>query len=70
MHYFFLIAFIFLLNLQGQAPFKTGINFPFYTNTVSINHYVNLVKSTGAKTMRQMIYAVFGRKVFRRELCK
>jgi hypothetical protein len=52
-----LIILTLILGLRSQTPFKTGINFPFYLNTVSINHYVNLVKSTGAKTMRQMIYA-------------
>lgn len=41
-----------------QPTFKTGVNFPFYTPTAAnINDYLSLVNQSGAKAIRQMIYA-------------
>lgn len=53
-----LIISLITLNMYAQVPFKTGVNFPFYTpTTASINDYLSLVNQCGGKAIRQMIYA-------------
>ncbi len=42
----------------AQAPFRTGINFPFYLpDVVSIHQYLALMEQSGAKATRQMTFA-------------
>ncbi len=49
-----------LLNLNGfaQAPFKTGINFPFRSpETTHLNEFLDRLSESGTPIMRQMTYA-------------
>lgn len=61
-----LTALILLMNITfGQAPFKTGVNFPYYIpNFKSIDQYLQLVNDCGAKSIRQMTWGdVFWKNV-------
>ncbi len=49
---------LFANTICAQAPFKTGINFPFRDpNIASINDFISKLDEAGAKSMRQLAYA-------------
>ncbi|MDC0230857.1 hypothetical protein OAK19_02740 [Aureispira] len=55
-----LFSLVILLELSSfaQAPFKTGINFPFRSpETTHLNYFLDRLSESGAPIMRQMTYA-------------
>ncbi len=52
-------ALLFVIEIGfGQAPFKTGVNFPMYLpNLKTIDQYLQLVSESGGKCIRQMTWA-------------